>query len=126
MDQDQVDALWRLEEQFWLGTAGFYAANLAPDALMVLPPPAGILDREATLAAIDQAPRWRSVSLDHRHLVSVGAATAVLAYLAHAQRDTAGNPYAAQCSSTYVHDQGQWLLLMHHQTPVDAAGGGRG
>src|SRR5690606_27462424 len=37
--------LWRMEQQFWLGDAAFHAQHLAPGALMVLPPPVGVLDR---------------------------------------------------------------------------------
>ena len=40
----QDEDLWKKEERFWLGDAEFYEQALAPDAIMVLPPPAGILD----------------------------------------------------------------------------------
>lgn len=115
MDQDQAKALWQLEEQFWLGAADFYSATLASNALMVLPQPAGILDRGSTIASISSGNRWRKVSFQQQHLVSASSETAVLVYLAHAERDAPGLSYVAQCSSTYVCDQGQWLLAVHHQ-----------
>lgn len=119
MDQEQAKALWQLEQRFWLDSADFYAAALAPDALMVLPQPAGILDRDATIAAIGSGQRWREVAFTQKHLVPAGAATAVLVYLARAARDAPGSPYVAQCSSTYVRDRERWRLVVHHQAPVD-------
>lgn len=118
MDQEQKQALWQLEERFWLGSAEFYEATLAPDALMVLPPPAGVLDRAATIASIRDGGRWRDVSLRQRHVATSGATTAVLAYVARADRGSPESAYAAQCSSTYVREAGQWRLLLHQQTPL--------
>ena len=48
------------EERFWRGGAEHYRQALAADALMVFAPPAGVLDRAATLASIERAPRWRA------------------------------------------------------------------
>ena len=118
MDRDQANALWKLEERFWLGSADFYAAHLAEHALMVLPPPAGMLNRQATIESIGAGARWRRVSFEGRHAVTASPTTAVLAYMAHAERDAPGSTYRAQCSSTYVHEQGQWRLLLHQQTPT--------
>lgn len=118
MDQEQTHALWQLEEQFWLGSTEFYDARLAPDALMVLPPPAGVLDRAATIASIREGGRWRDVSLGQRHVATSGAATAVLAYVARADQGSPESAYAAQCSSTYVREGEQWRLLLHQQTPL--------
>lgn len=125
MDQDQANTLWQLEERFWLGSADFYSAALAPDALMVLPQPAGILDRASTIESIGSGNRWRKVSFQQQHLVSAGTEAAVLIYLARAERDTSGSSYLAQCSSTYIRDQGRWLLLAHHQAPLGEVAGGR-
>lgn len=123
MDQEQAKALWQLEERFWLGSADFYSATLAPNALMVLPQPAGVLDRVSTVASIRSGNRWRKVSFQQQHLVSVSPETAVLVYLAHAERDAPGASYVAQCSSTYVRDRGQWLLAVHHQALAGQASG---
>lgn len=124
MHQDQATELWQLEEKFWLGSADFYAATLAPEALMVLPPPAGILQRAATIDSLRSGNRWRKVSFAHRHLVFPGSTVAALAYVAHADRGMPGTSYVAQCSSTYLCDQGRWLLVMHHQTPAAPSNAG--
>jgi hypothetical protein len=111
--------LWRLEERFWLGSAGFYEEALAAQALMVLPSPAGVLDRAATIEAIRSAPRWRKVAFRQRFHAQPGEGTAVLAYVAEADRGETGSSYVAQCSSTYVRDGGRWLLALHQQAAGD-------
>lgn len=118
-DELWQDELWQLEERFWLDGADFHARTLAPDALMVLPPPAGVLDRAASVESIRSAPRWRRIDLAERRHAQVSADTVILSYMASADRDGTDATYRAQCSSTYVREQGRWLLALHHQTPVD-------
>lgn len=110
--------LWRMEQQFWLGDAAFHAQHLAPGALMVVPPPVGVLDRAGTLASIRGVLRWETVRFDDQVLADDGTGVVVLAYRAHASRGAPGGAYAALCSSTYVRHQDQWLLALHHQTPL--------
>ncbi|MGQ4582081.1 DUF4440 domain-containing protein [Lysobacter sp. F60174L2] len=112
------DTLWSLEEGFWRGGADFYERTLAPEALMVLPAPTGVLDRDAAIASIRSAARWQHVAFEHRHQVLAGDVTAVLAYAVRADRGSADTAYAAQCSSTYVHSGDRWQLVLHHQTPA--------
>jgi hypothetical protein len=121
---DKAKALWQLEEQFWLGSSDFYSTALAPDALMVLPQPAGILDRAATIQSIGSGNRWHKVSFQKKRLVSAGPAAAVLVYLAHADRGAPDSAYVAQCTSTYVREHEQWLLVVHHQAPASQGNGG--
>lgn len=120
MQQIQTETLWQLEEQFWLGSPDFYEATLASDALMVLPPPVGVLERDATIASIRSGARWRNVTFEQQCMALVGEA-AVLVYTAHADRGASNTAYVAQCSSTYVRAQGQWQLLAHHQSSVGQA-----
>lgn len=124
MNQDQLKELWHLEEQLWLADSTFFERTLAPNALMVLPEPAGVLDRAATIDSIRSVARWQHVLFTKRHHALSGSETVVLAYLALADRGPSDTSYAAQCSSTYFSDNGQWLLLLHHQTPVSQHSGG--
>lgn len=118
------DELWRLEERFWLGDAAFYRGALGSGALMVLPPPTGVLGRAETIAAIEAAPRWRSVSFADRHLAFASETCALLVYRATADRGSEDVPYVAQCSSSYVRGEGGWRLVLHHQTPLAEVEGG--
>jgi hypothetical protein len=125
MKQAQVEELWHLEEQFWRGNADFYDRTLAPGAFMVLPDPVGILDRSATIAAIRAAPRWQGVVFsEQRQILQDESGVAVLAYAAQAHGGSPDTAYAARCTSTYVRDDGQWLLLAHQQTPASGRGDG--
>lgn len=70
---DQIQELWSLEKQFWLGDAAFYERTLAPGAIMVLPEPAGVLDRAATVEAISSSSRWQSASMKNRSQAVAGS-----------------------------------------------------
>lgn len=118
--QRHADPLWELEERFWRDGAEVYERNLAPGALMVLPPPAGVLDRQATIDAIRSAPRWRHAALQERQQAHWEHAAA-LTYLARANRGEEDAAYVARCSSFYVREGDRWLLALHQQTPVEAA-----
>lgn len=115
------EELWSLERQFWLSGAEFYERTLAPQVLMVFPPPVGILDRAATVDSIGSAARWQNVSFTEQQLVAAKSDTVVLAYAAHADRGGEDSRYAAQCSSVYVRDDGGWRLVLHQQTPMGKA-----
>lgn len=113
------DDAWALEERFWTAGADHYDAALHADAVLVFPPPAGIMRADAAIEGLAQAPRWRRVSIDTRTIARPEPGTVVLAYRARAERD-GGAPYEALCSSTYVRapDTRQWHLAVHQQTPV--------
>lgn len=118
VEMNQDKELWRLEEQFWIGSAEFYERTLAPDAFMVFPQPAGILDRAATIKSISSGARWRTASFNEQHCVMPASDTAVLVYAAQADRGEPGSEYTAQCSSTYIRGKDGWQLVLHHQTPA--------
>ncbi len=121
----QGEELWQFEEQFWLGGAEFYERMLAPEALMVLPFPAGILDRLNTITSIQAGTRWQHVAFHSKRLIRPNPDTAVLVYAVAAGREAPSTPYHAQCSSTYVCAGGQWQLVLHHQTPAQPDNDGR-
>lgn len=114
-------ALWRLEREFWLGGAEVYERSLAPGALMVLPPPAGVMDRDATIRSIREGARWSRVEFSDRRHLSPAGDCAILAYRAEADRGTPSSRHVAQCSSTYFRGPGGWQLALHHQTPIPRA-----
>lgn len=112
--------LWTLEERFWRGDAEFYERNLAAESWMIFPNPLGMLDRRKTLDSIKAAPRWDTVDMGSRHLGFPARQVAVLVYAVTARRTSAGAPYSALCSSTYVEAAGKWRLVLHQQTPVES------
>lgn len=109
-------AIWLTEQSFWLDGPAFFERSMAPEALMVFPAPVGILQGRMILDGLAGAPRWQSVALSDRHMVSRGD-TLALAYRATGQRK-GDTPYSALCSSTYCRSDDRWMLIAHQQTPL--------
>ena len=84
MDDDQ---LWEIERALWLQGVDTYEQRLAPEVLLVFPPPTGSLDRGQTLAAIGAAPRWHRVAFHNQRTAKPVTGMRVLAYLVTANRD---------------------------------------
>ena len=115
------ERLWNLERAFWTGGAEVYRSELAVDTVMVFPPPAGVMRRQATIESIEAAPRWREVAFDDGQVVAPAPDVTVLVYDATASRDGDSSPYRARCSSTWVRAAGEWKLAAHQQTPLGDA-----
>lgn len=112
------EAVWQMEAAFWTGDADFYEANLADGAMMVLPPPTGVLDRARIIATIRDAPRWQEVEMSGRQARKPTPDTVVIAYRASACRAGDDAPYRAVCGSVYVRSGGTWKLVLHQQSPT--------
>ncbi len=85
---------------------------------MVFPAPFGILDEEAIIESVDEAPPWTAVRLDQANVVRLRDTAALVAYRAEA-RNSEGESYSAYAASAYVkQDDGAWRLAFHQQTPI--------
>ena len=107
-----------LERRGWQALSGsngaaFYQDVMAEDGFMVFP--GMVMDKPTAVATIRDVEPWTRFELaDVR--VAVDANAALITYRATAQR--AGQPeYEAVMSSVYVRREGQWLLLLHQQSP---------
>jgi hypothetical protein len=109
------------EEAFWreAGNGDFYRENLIDEALMVFPAPYGVMDKAATVQAVQASPAWRRFELRNPRVVELTDDSATLVYHADAL-DAAGSRYSAYVTSVYVHREGAWRLALHHQTPIAA------
>lgn len=110
--------LWKVEEEFWRGDAAYYEKGLAPNAMMVFPAPAGVMDKVSSIEAIRSAPRWQSVEFRDARCLSAAGQTRILIYRALAKRTQDEASYEALCSSVYIQRQREWQLLLHQQTPL--------
>ena len=82
---------------------------------MVLP--FAVLNREATVASMREAPPWSRYELADEQVIALSNEAATLLYRATAQRQ--GQPeYRALMSTTYVRVNGEWLVKLHQQTPL--------
>jgi len=118
---DLREILVEMEERFWTDGEDFYREHLADEALMAFPEPAGVMERDATVEAIAQAPRWKVVEFEEVRVLRPGPEVAVLVYKAEAQRPEQEAPYSAVVSSLYVRRAGTWRLAFHQQTPSPSA-----
>jgi hypothetical protein len=112
--------LLALERGFWTGDASYYQTHLAAGAEMVLPLPAGMLDRDETLDSIAAGPRWSRVAFIGAHVVPLTQDSAMLVYRCRAEREPDLPPYQVLATSAYVRTNGEWQLACHQQTPADS------
>ncbi|MCK9794608.1 DUF4440 domain-containing protein [Isoptericola sp. 4D.3] len=116
-----LDRLVTLEHEGWEalceGRGGaFYGALMTPGALMVLVD-GSVLDRDAVVASLDEAPPWDSYELHDERRVGLGEDAAALVYRARAVRDGAA-PFVALMTSTYVVVDGEPRLALYQQTTL--------
>jgi hypothetical protein len=111
-----------LERRFWTeggGNPNFWSRHFADDGLVALP--MGMMDKPQTVAAMHQAQPWSQATLDDVHLVLIADDVAALSYHATARRSGEQADYTAVVSSVYVRRSGEWLLVLHQQTPGSSA-----
>ncbi len=122
---DEPDDLNRdlveMERSFWdaAGDGGYYERNMASDGRCLLP--TGILDRDATVAAIAESEPWADYELEDLVVHEIGLEGAVVGYRATASRGD-DEPYRALVSTTYRRDGDRWELVVHQQTPLTPDG----
>lgn len=114
-----TDQLLRLEEGFWnaAGDGDYYREHMARDGLCVLP--VGVLDKQQTVAAIDEAEPWADFAVHEVKILDLGDDEAALCYRAEAARENNSSSYTALVSSVYTRLRGEWKLSLHQQTPVE-------
>ncbi|MCX2721407.1 nuclear transport factor 2 family protein [Roseibium salinum] len=118
MSKFEIDALWQLEETFWLQGEKAFAEHMADGCMMVFPEPVGLMVGNAIIDSLAGAPRWLSVQMRDRVIRQFVGDSVCLAYRARGERGGNTGPYHALCASTYVLIDGKWRLAMHQHTPV--------
>jgi hypothetical protein len=111
-----------LERSAWdaLATSGeaaatFYEERLSRHPLVLLPGGMSIDDRDAIIDSMRGAP-WDRFELSDERVIDLTDDAAVVAYRATAVRGD--HEYTALFNSTYVHEDGEWRMALHQQTPV--------
>ena len=123
-DDLALEALTALERRGWdaLCTSEggtFYGDLMTGDAVMVLVNGA-VLDRDAVIASLADAPPWDGYELSDLRHVRTGQDSAALVYRAHATRAGAA-PFEALMTSTYRRVDGRVRLTVYQQTPMPSA-----
>ncbi|GAB3183967.1 hypothetical protein GCM10027060_20280 [Nesterenkonia halophila] len=91
-----------------------YGTLMTPDGLMILVD-GSILDRDAVVASLDDAPPWDDYALAEPRALDLGRDVAALAYRAEATR-AGQEPFRAQMTSTYRFLDGVPRLVLYQQT----------
>jgi hypothetical protein len=112
-----TDELLQLETGFWssAGDGDFYREHMAAHGLCVLP--VGMMDKDETVAAIEESEPWAEFELSDVKTLDLGDDEAALCYRAEASRNGAPTGYKAMISSVYTRLSGRWKLTLHQQTP---------
>jgi hypothetical protein len=113
-----TDELLDLENGFWqsAGDGDFYREHMAAHGLCVLP--VGMMDKDETVAAIEQAEPWADFEMFDMKTIDLGDDEAALCYRADASRNGSSARYKAVISSVYTRLGGRWRLTLHQQTPL--------
>jgi hypothetical protein len=122
MTEDLKEELLALERGFWSAATdpGYYEEHVSADGIMVFPYGVGAMTKPQilyTIRANDE--EWDSYEFADVKVVSLGAEAAVITYKAVAAR-AQGDDFKAFVSSTYLRDDGGWLLAFHQQTLAQA------
>lgn len=125
MDEDVEKDLLEAERRGWDalcdGTGdAVYGELMTDDAVMVLAN-GQLMDRTTVVAALGQAPPWRTYEIKDARIVDLGADSAALVYTGLAYGDAPEPAFTGLMSSVYVRRDGTWRLALYQQTP-EAAG----
>ena len=107
-------AIWILEERFWLEGSSVYDDLLDAACLMAFPG-MGVMRAADILESLRQAPRWASVEMSERVFGRAGEQVIIIGYTAQGRRDGEA-PYRCFCTSTYRLDGERCKLVQHQQT----------
>ncbi len=120
-DLNLTETLLDLERRGWNSLcdssgATFYGDLMTEDALMVLANGA-VMDRDAVVASLSDAPPWRTYDIEDVRLVDAGVETAALVYRGTGYRDGEEPAFVGMMSSVYLRRGGTWRLSLYQQTP---------
>ena len=118
------DDLLVIERGFWTGDAEFYRQNLDEVCVTAFTEMAGAFKRDEIAGMIGDGDRWRDLDIDPKGFLEPAPGLAILAYRVQATRKN-GEPYAAIVSSAYIMRDGAWKMMLHQQTPFEAAKSGK-
>lgn len=110
----EQERLLELERGFWFEGAEYYREHLAEQSTFVFP--GMILEKEAAIEEVEQAPRWGELDVSETQFIRFSAATVLLTYRAEAHLEGDDTPVRASVTSIYRTDDDP-KLLFHQQTP---------
>jgi hypothetical protein len=113
---ETAETLLGIERELASGDGDAYRRRLSEDAVVIVP--GKLLDKEATVAAMDASPGWTGFWVDECCSLRLDSNAALITYRLQGRRGDFD--YAAILSSVYVRNHDGWKLAFHQQTPIDA------
>jgi len=98
----------------------FYGELMTDDGVMVLANGA-VMDRDAVVQSLGQAPPWHKFDITDVRLVRTGSDSATLVYVGTAYHDEEEPAFVGAMSSVYLRDGEDWRLALYQQTPIPDA-----
>ena len=124
-DEDLLQTLLDLERAGWDSLCesrgdAYYGRIMTDDGVMVLAN-GEVMDRDAVVASLGQAPPWSTYELGEARLIAAGRDSAALVYRGTAHREPGEPAFTALMSSVYVRRDDEWRLALYQQTPIPVA-----
>jgi len=121
-DNGLQNTLLELERRGWdslCDSTGdiFYGELMTDDAVMVLANGA-VMDRDAVVEALGQAPPWRTYDIGDVRLVRTGSDGATLVYVGTAYREEEEPAFVGVMSSVYLREGDNLRLALYQQTQL--------
>lgn len=116
-----IAELLELEHRGWSSLcdrtgADFYGRLMTPGGVMVLAH-GQVLDREAVVTSLNDAPPWRTYQISDERRVEINDNAVALVYTGRASRGD-GDDFHALMSTVYRRRHGWWRLALYQQTPI--------
>lgn len=112
------DELIELERRFWesAGDPVFYQDRFADDGVMAFH--VGVMTKADVVASMVGAPEWASYTIDDPVVIEISDDVASLTYTTMALSSDSDEEYRAALTSVYARREGEWMLVLHQQTPL--------
>jgi hypothetical protein len=112
------DELIGLERRFWesAGNPDFYQDRFADDGVMAFH--VGVMTKPDVVASMVGSPEWASYTIDDPVVIAISDDVASLTYTTTALPQDSDEGYRAALTSVYARRDGEWVLVLHQQTPL--------
>jgi hypothetical protein len=109
-----------IERSFWesSGDQEFYEAHVADEGKFILS--MGVMTKDEVVASMAHAEPWDTYEMVELVEVPITDDVVGLVYEATGRWEPGGDGYHAHILSVYRQVDGEWQLILHQQTPVDA------
>jgi hypothetical protein len=107
-----------LEQRFWraAGDPDFYRQRFADDGVMAFH--IGLMGKPEVVEAMAGAAEWSTFTMDDLRFVEITDDVVSLTYTTVAVPADSHDEYRAAVTSVYVRRGGEWMLVIHQQSPL--------